>query len=237
MFHTILRWFDATFLKWQYMSTNESSLDFILLIMNCEKYRFKANEQKETWLSNAKFKYYHVLGKNDINDFEFDDEMKILWVNTPDDYNSFPKKVIASYASIRKTFPHCKYIFKTDDDQILQHKDCNKFFENIFNIIEKKTPKVHYGGHIVDVQQPYLSKYHSIHPELPEYLPILSTKYCSGRFYILSMDAVCYLLMKREKIKNEYLEDYAIGLYLNEEKFKKPIFKIDSGKYFKDCAF
>ena len=50
------------------------------------------------------------------------------------------------------------------------------------------------------------------------------------------MDAVCYLLMKREKIKNEYLEDYAIGLYLNEEKFKKPIFKIDSGKYFNDCA-
>ena len=53
----------------------------------------------------------------------------------------------------------------------------------------------------------------------------------------LNINTISEFLTIVLKIKNEYLEDYAIGLYLNEEKFKKPIFKIDSGKYFKDCAF
>ena len=173
-------------------NTNVSD-NFILLIMNCEKYRFKAEKQKETWLSSnniSTFKYYHVLGNEKLSttqDYEFDEKKNILWVKTPDDYNSLPKKVIASYAAIRKSFPRCKYIFKTDDDQMLQPKNTDNFFQMILNIVETKTPKVHYAGHIVDVPQPYLSKYNRIHPELPEYLPIFVTKYCSGRFYILSM--------------------------------------------------
>jgi hypothetical protein len=54
--------------------------------------------------------------------------------------------------------------------------------------------KIHYGGYIVDVKQNYLSQYHKIHPELPEYLPILQTKYCSGRFYVISKHAITNVL-------------------------------------------
>jgi hypothetical protein len=103
----------------------------------------------------------------------------------------------------------------------------------LFNIVNRKTPKVHYAGHVVNVAQPYLSKYHTIHPELPEFLPVFTTKYCSGRFYILSSDAVYDLILKREKIFKEYLEDYAVGLYLNDS-FKENIMHINTSTYFID---
>ena len=211
--------------------------DFIILIMNCVKYRFKAEKQKESWISNLqKIPYYHVIGDEKFpHDYYFDDEERILWVKTPDDYNSLPKKVIAAYAAVRKHFRNMKYIFKTDDDQILQTKytNSNKFFNMIACILDRKNPKVHYAGNIVDVPKQYLSQYHRIHPELPQYLQINSTKYCSGRFYILSIEAVCDLLIKREYINREYLEDYAIGLHLNE-KYKQTIMHLDTNKFFAD---
>jgi len=167
--------------------------------------------------------------------FEFDEVERILWVATPDDYNSLPKKVIASFAAVRKKFPKVKYIFKTDDDQVLQSKNVNNFFQMIRGVIQIKTPKVHYGGNIVDVPRPYLSKYHTIHPELPENLPVLATRYCNGRFYFLSVEAVCSLILKKEAIGREYLEDYAIGLHLNPM-FKETMLRIDSDSFFRDTV-
>jgi hypothetical protein len=91
----------------------------------------------------------------------------------------------------------------------------------------------HYGGYIVDVPQPYLSQYHRVHPELPEYLPVLKTKYCSGRFYFLSSDAISILITKREKISEEYLEDYAIGYNLPDI-YKEKMLSISTDKIFND---
>jgi len=79
----------------------------------------------------------------------------------------------------------------------------------------------------------YLSQYYKIHPELPRYLPVLKTKYCSGRFYFLSSEATMDLITKREDIEVEYLEDYAIGFYLNE-KFKNNILLLQTNKFFID---
>jgi hypothetical protein len=100
-------------------------------------------------------------------------------------------------------------------------------------MIEKLDPKVHYGGNVVDVKQAYLSKYHTIHPELPENLPILPIKYCSGRFYFLSKEATNMLLKKRVEIAREYLEDYAIGLYLPDS-FKDNVLNVYSGQFLND---
>ena len=94
-------------------------------------------------------------------------------------------------------------------------------------------PVSHYGGYVVDVKKPYYSEYNRIHPELPEKLPVLKTKYCSGRFYFLSKEAVVNLLGKRERILCEYLEDYAIGFYLDDS-FKKDILHIKTNMYFTD---
>jgi hypothetical protein len=209
--------------------------DFVLLIMNCKRYRYKAELQKRTWLEGATFPYYHVIGNESKNAFQFDDEERILWVNEPDDYNSLPKKVIAAYAAVRKQFPKVKYIFKTDDDQKLKSKSANHFFQMIRGVVEIKLPKVHYAGNIVEVSRPYLSKYHTIHPELPENLPVLATRYCNGRFYILSIEAVCNLILKREAIGREYLEDYAIGLHLSPM-FKEHMMRIDSDNFFVDAV-
>jgi hypothetical protein len=211
--------------------------DFILLIMNCKKYTWKADAQRNTWLKKMPtyLKFYHVIGDENLEtEYKFinkdsNNDENILYVKTLDDYNSLPKKVIASYKAISETFNY-KYIFKTDDDQQLINE---KFFDVLKNLLISKTSQTHYGGHMVDVNQPYLSGYYKLHPELPKYLPLLVTKYCSGRFYFLSSKAVAYLLTKREEIGKEYLEDYAIGYNLHNY-FKLNLLNLQTSKSFKD---
>lgn len=205
--------------------------EYIMLIMNCKKYLKKAQYQKMTWLKNipSYLKYYHVIGDENLDyDYKFDNEQNVLWVKVSDDYNSLPKKVISAYNAIHETFAY-KYIYKTDDDQNL----VNDKFLDILTKITFSKPKIHYGGYIVDVKQNYLSQYHKIHPELPTYLPVLKTNYCSGRFYFLSSEAIESLINKRSLIEAEYLEDYAIGYHLDEY-FKKDIKNIFTSNYFID---
>lgn len=198
------------------------------------KYRNKALHQKETWLKDIPeyLIYYHVIGNPLMeNEFEFDNLERILWIKCEDDYNSLPKKVIKAYKSIHKTFDY-KYIFKTDDDQMLQNI---KFFDLVKGFINKKEPTPQYGGNIVDVKQNYLSKYHTVHPELPKNLPVLITKYCSGRFYFLSKEAIKDLIYRMDLICDEYLEDYAIGYNLSS-KFKIGMLHLETNKFFNDFS-
>ena len=206
--------------------------EFIMLIMNCKKYAKKAKFQKMTWLPNipAYLRYYHVIGDEALETaFKFDDANNVLWVKVADDYNSLPKKVIAAYEAVFDTFQF-KYLFKTDDDQVLVKP---QFFDTIRGLIESAMPPIHYGGYIVDVKQPYLSQYNKIHPELPSQLPLYVTKYCSGRFYFLSKSAISSLINQRDRIAKEYLEDYAIGFYL-DKRFKTNMMNISTNKFFTD---
>jgi hypothetical protein len=211
-------------------------LSALLLIMNCVKYKHKAAKQRETWLKGLQIPYYHVLGNLELETtYQFNDQERILWVKTPDDYNSLPKKVLSAYAAVQQSFPAIQYIFKTDDDQMLQSNNPNKFFDNMSKMLEKRmqTAKIHYAGNIVDVPKAYLSQYYRIHPELPKELPVYVTKYCSGRFYILSAEAIAYLISKRELIFQEYLEDYAMGMHLHN-RYKNPMLHLDTDIFFKD---
>lgn len=217
-----------------------SSLDgIVFLIMNCEIYISKAQKQKKTWLRDLKLPYYHVIGDPDLeDDYMFRDDKHILLVKTNDDYNSLPQKVIASYEAVKKRFFDLKYIFKTDDDQMLQSDNPMLFFQRIGNMLQKSKEegaKIHYSGNIVNVNQGYISQYHKIHPELPLDIPILPTKYCSGRFYILSNDAINDLLKKKNYIQKEYLEDYAIGYYLDDN-YKSTMKHLPTNVFFKDAT-
>jgi hypothetical protein len=206
--------------------------DYIMLIMNCKKYAKKAEFQKLTWLPKVPgyLQFYHVIGDEDMDSaFKFDHTERILYVKVADDYNSLPKKVIAAYEAVYETFQF-KYLFKTDDDQILVNP---RFFDTLVGLISNKLPKIHYGGYIVDVKQPYLSEYHRIHPELPKQLPLLVTKYCSGRFYFLSRSAISNLIGKRELIGKEFLEDYAIGFNLDAI-YKTEMLSLATNKFFTD---
>jgi hypothetical protein len=206
--------------------------EYIILIMNCKKYVKKAAFQKRTWLPliPSSLKFYHVFGDETMSEpYRFDNENQILWVRTPDDYNSLPKKVINAYEAVFKTFQF-NYLFKTDDDQILVNQ---KFFDMLTGLITRKVPRPHYGGFIVNVDKPYLSQYNKIHPELPDKLPLYATKYCSGRFYFLSKSAISNLLTKKDDIYKEYLEDYAVGFHLNPF-FKKNILSLATNQFFTD---
>ena len=205
--------------------------DYILLILNCKKYSKKAKFQKLTWLPKipSNIVYYHVIGEPNLDvNYKFDNENNILFIKVDDDYNSLPKKVIKAYNAVNETFNY-KYIFKTDDDQVLVNQN---FFSVIINITNQK-PKIHYGGYIVDIKENYLSQYNKLHPELPHFLPLLKTRYCSGRFYFLSKQAIVDLLTKSDKIEKEYLEDYAIGYNLNQL-YKSNMVNIMTNKFFTD---
>lgn len=211
--------------------------DYILLIMNCKKYDYKSALQKEGWLKKLPhyLPYYHVVGDINLGSiYKFDEDAQILYVRTEDDYVSLPKKVVAAYAAIRETYKF-KYIFKTDDDQNLLDPT---LFDNIIGQFKEKylKMKAHYGGQLIKVEIPYMSKYFLIHPELPTDLIVQKTDYCTGRFYFLSSEAVTNIVSKREKIERECLEDYAIGLHLNPI-FKKVVLQIESDAIFKDFIF
>jgi hypothetical protein len=211
--------------------------DYLLLIFNCKKYRFKAQKQKETWITNlpSNLLYFHVLGEPNLEtDYQFLLKDNILLVRVEDDYNSLPKKVIRAFLAILNTYQF-KYIFKTDDDQQVTNI---KFFDTIILLLDKKydnlDSRLHYGGHIVDVQKTYLSQYYRIHAELPQNLLVKATKYCSGRFYFLSKDAVKFLVEeKKELVEAEYLEDYATGYHLSDS-YKTKLLDLDTNKYFID---
>jgi hypothetical protein len=211
--------------------------DYILLIFNCQKYRFKAETQKNSWLPivPSNLLYFHVLGDPNLEtDYQFLTEDNILLVKVEDDYNSLPKKVIRAYQATLNTYQF-KYIFKTDDDQQVTNI---KIFETIISLLDKKyedpDKKIHYGGQIVDVKQTYQSQYYRIHAELPTNLLVKATKYCSGRFYFLSQDAICFLVEeKKQEIESEYLEDYAIGYHLTNL-YKTNMLPLDTNKYFVD---
>jgi hypothetical protein len=210
--------------------------DYILLIFNCQKYRYKAEKQKETWLVNLpqNIIYFHIIGNPELtNDFIFDYNENILYIKIEDDYNSLPKKVILAYQAILSSYKF-KYIFKTDDDQNVSSIN---FFNVLINILEKKYDnfdnRYHYVGYIVNIVQTYKSQYNRLHPELPSELYLKPTKYCSGRFYFLSYHVIKYLIIRKNEIYKEYLEDYAIG-YNIPEYYKQNILSLDTNKYFFD---
>ena len=204
---------------------------FILIILNCKKYKYKADLQKKYWLKNlnTNISYFHIIGdkeKCQTNDYLFDNENNILYVNTPDDYLSLPNKVITAIDAINKNYNY-KYILKTDDDQMLINKN---YLDITLSLLEKK--EFDYGGLLIQVPD-HISKYWMIHECLPRDLFLKGTQYCNGRFYILSNKLANILINKKESIKKYIIEDHCIGLHTPEE-YKRNILKIDNNKIFVD---
>jgi hypothetical protein len=206
--------------------------DYVLLILNCKNYRHKADLQRELWLSNIpeSIQYFHIIGDKELcsdKSYYFDFDNKFLYVSTSDDYVSLPHKIITAFKAVNETFNY-KYIYKTDDDQILIQPDffshLNQQLENINNC--------HYGGFSLRVKT-HVSKYNLVHPCLPDNLILNETLYCNGRFYLLSKKAVEHLLTKEEKIQTHCIEDHAIGLYLADE-LKENILHFNSNLVLKD---
>jgi hypothetical protein len=197
------------------MDTDTSSkikCDYILMILNCHKYRYKAELQTKEWISSlpSEICWFHIIGNPEIkDDFIYKPEEHLLIVKTPDDYVSLPMKVIYSLKAIYTLFDF-QYVFKTDDDQTLIF---STFFQNLLQVCKQRKPD--YGGHLLKVPNHY-STYHTIHSVLPKDLFLEETLYATGRFYLLSKLSVESLLLKIESISKKIIEDHAIGLHLHE---------------------
>lgn len=209
---------------------------YILLILNCYKYKYKAEKQTETWLKklDSNIIYFHVIGdvekckvNNDNTDYFFDFQNKILYTKTKDDYLSLPHKVITALEAVNHTYNY-DYVFKTDDDQELVD---DGFFNKMMTTLSTKN--YNYGGRILNVNDHY-STYYTVHSELPKKLLLRRTSYCSGRFYFLSKAAVIHLLYKKDQIKEHVIEDHAIGYYMDDD-LKKNILHFLSDNFFRDA--
>ena len=185
---------------------------YILLILNCQKYKWKAELQKTSWLKQLPdtIKYFHIVAdpsKCNGDIFSIDNDANIIYTNTKDDYLSLPHKMISAIAAIHSSFTY-DYIFKTDDDQMLINP-------NFFNeLIPKLGNHVHYGGHVLTVNT-HNSAYWQIHDVLPKDLVLEGTMYCTGRFYLLSNYAVSELLKNVADISKRIIEDHTIGYFLS----------------------
>jgi hypothetical protein len=217
---------------------------YILLILNCYKYKYKADRQIETWLkkldsnnnnnnSNNNIIYFHVIGdvekcknNNDDANYFFDFHNRILYTKTKDDYLSLPHKVITALEAVNHTYNY-EYVFKTDDDQEPVDDD---FFNKMMTTLSTKN--YNYGGRLLNVNDHY-STYYTVHSELPKKLLLRRTSYCSGRFYFLSKAAVVNLLSKKERIKEHVIEDHAIGYYMDDD-LKKNALHFLSDHFFRD---
>jgi hypothetical protein len=213
---------------------------YILLILNCYKYKYKADRQIKTWLkkldnNESNIIYFHVIvdvekcKNNDNADYFFDFSNKILYTKTNDDYLSLPHKVITALEAVNHTYNY-DYIFKTDDDQELVD---DGFFNKMMTTLSTK--KYNYGGRLLNVNDHY-STYYTVHSELPKKLLLRRTSYCSGRFYFLSEAAVIDLLDKKEHIKEHVIEDHAIGYYMDDH-LKKNALHFFSDRFFRDAHF
>jgi hypothetical protein len=202
--------------------------EYVMIILNCEKYKYKAEYQKQTWLSSFNIFYLHIIGKEDLTkEYQLDLSENILYIQCKDDYIHLPQKTFFALKAVNNLFDY-KYIYKTDDDQELLKPALFSILHNLF-----QTKEIHYGGKVMEIKNPYYSQYHKIHPELPTNIIIYPTKYCNGRFYFLSKEAIQYLLKQQYYIFQEYFEDYAIGFHLHSE-YKKSIFDINTDTFFKD---
>ena len=190
------------------------SIDYILLIVNCKKYKYKAELQKSEFLNTLQknIKYFHIIGDLDMEK-NYKIENDILYVKTKDDYNSLPHKIIEAYKAIYNEFDF-KYILKTDDNQF----PVENFYINITEYLNKNN-HINYGGLIWDIKNTEYSPYWQVQPTLPKNIIMYPCKYAAGAFYLLSKRVIPDILSKEDKIKNEYLEDYAIGYYM-DRKFK-----------------
>jgi len=210
-----------------YKTSKKIKKDYILLILHCEKYKFNRIIQMNTYLKYLpeKINYYHIIGNSNLEkEYEFYENEKIIVVKSEDDYLYLPLKIMKAYQAIYDTYDF-KYIFKTDDTQICIYKD---FFDDLINKLikfEENDNKSHYGGFIVNLEKQKLCEHYKNHSELPNNRLLLPTIYCSGSFYYLSSDAMNNLIVKKEEIIKDYLEDYSIGYNLSNQ-FKKNMIHI-----------
>jgi len=214
----------------------KTEVDYILLVFNCVKYSYKSEHQKKTWLKKipSNITYFHVIGDPELEfEYTINNTNKLITIKVGDDYNSLPEKVVKAYSVINDLFTY-KYIFKTDDDQQLCSRSPTFFYDITTHLNDPLIDKIHYGGGVVDVtNDDHLSQYYLIHPELPSNCLIKKTIYCSGRFYLLSKEAVDNIVGHMNEFKEQFFEDYFVGFILDSY-YKENIWRIPTHEHFID---
>lgn len=187
-----------------------------MLILSCEKYKNRRNEQMKN-MHMCPFIYKYFVGKRN-NIYNMHDPQinpDIVYLDCEDNYESLVLKRELAMKWIIDNYPNVNHIFKTDDDIVF---DFSKLFEFYRTILKYK---INYGGHLVTTYTD-ASTYHNgkcdsneLNNKSMKIKPF--TKYCSGGGYFISVSLSKHIIKDSSIPKNTIFEDYEVGEYLNSK--------------------
>ena len=208
--------------KRRFTQTETQPEDIIFLIPTCEKYKTKANSQRETWikhLNHHRFRYFFVQGNPSLKHVIVEDDT--IFTPCNDHYETLLLKLSLAYKFLIQQFDF-NYIFKIDDDCFL----------NIDNVIKNLIPQLghhqYYGGAvhrkgIAMNNKWHYGKCHSPIFEIPYDYDIAPIDFAKGGYgYLLRRDAAstiasCSYIFYEELSQGVYsYEDVRIAITLKE---------------------
>jgi len=175
------------------------------MILNCKKYRYKAQRQIDSWLKEITLPWFHIIGDPELStEFLEDSENSIIYVKCKDTYEQLPIKTHLGISAINKIFPDLKYILKTDDDMVCEIKELHEVLEKIEGY--------DYGGNPW-FSGTYECTYHyaNVDEEFRKPVPLVGITYSTGRFYFISAVAIKKIIESREWFNSNMFEDYAVA--------------------------
>ena len=206
-----------------HLNQNISIHDVVCLIVTCEKYSWKANAIRETWLKDLKAhggRYYFLMGNPEIQKAEVIGD--VLYVPCRDDYESLLLKLALAYQFIDENLSF-SHVYKIDDDiylnvektisDILPQLRGKKYAGGIVFPKTEKINKLHHFGKCSD------DRFHK-----PSPIDLAPCDYAGGgTTYFLAKEIICHLTSHIDLFKselNEHIysyEDIRIADILNAE--------------------
>jgi GR25 family glycosyltransferase involved in LPS biosynthesis len=174
-------------------------------ILSCEKNKHKRDNQD---LSKSIFQYKYFIGNPELNEAKVDGD--IVYLPCGDGYEHLSDKTKNMTKWILDNVPPVDYIFKTDDDIIIDFEKLSTLFTDIC------LRGYHYCGRKVDTEA-HISTYHfgkCLDKSVETPIKMNKASYCAGGGYFLSKYAANTLINTMDRYKNVF-EDYSVGYTLN----------------------
>jgi len=190
---------------------------YFLLILSHQKSVYRENQLKSLRAQKRfdDFIIYYFIGKPNLeSDYIIDDDNKIVYLKTPDNYEGLPLKTLKSLNFIESKYTDIiKGVFKTDDDIEID-------LERLFDVLELNSKEKYFGS--VTVNKEPKSSYHfgkceneTLNILIIDDLPI-NLSYCSGGGYFINNSIIKEITKNDESFYKIMYEDLAMGKCISD---------------------
>lgn len=201
---------------------NQEMDNLMFMFITCDRFEYKDRKNKLMEFLKT-FKHKYIIVKGGGEDTLFDEESKILTLNTEEIYENLPKKVLNGFKWIYDNYPNITHVYKVDDDfgtNVMDYIPCNYMNYDYYGnfIVEVLISTWHYGKcKNKDLNEKEYNK------------PFINPHAGGGCGYILNRKSIKIIKDNEDEITDDIYEDKAIGdvLYKNGVKLNVSSF---SGK-------